>query len=162
MHPVSLLQLLILLMLANGTPVIAKRLLGSRFAFPLDGNATFFDNRPVFGESKTVRGILLALIVPAAGAPLVGLEWTTGLTVGAAAMAGDLFSSFTKRRLKMPPHSMALGLDQVPESLLPLLACRAKLGLSALDIVVGVLVFLIGSLLMSRLLYRYGIRERPY
>lgn len=162
MHALTLLQLLFLLMLANGSPVIAKRIFGETLAFPVDSGARFFDGRPVFGRSKTVRGILLALVVPAAGAPLVGLEWTTGLTVGAAAMAGDLYSSFTKRRLGMLPHSMAFGLDQIPESLFPLLACRTKLGLSAIDIALGVLVFLVGSLLMSRLLYRYGIRERPY
>jgi CDP-2,3-bis-(O-geranylgeranyl)-sn-glycerol synthase len=162
LEPLSLLKMLFLLMLANGSPVIAKRLFGDRFALPVDGGANFIDGRRLFGESKTIRGILLALTIPAAGAPLVGLEWTTGLWVGAAAMIGDLFSSFTKRRLGMPAHSMALGLDQVPESLLPLLVCRTKLGLSAIDIVVGVLVFLVGSLLLSRLLYRYGIRERPY
>jgi hypothetical protein len=39
------------------------------------------------------------------------------------AMLGDLFSGFVKRRLGMGPSDKALGLDYVPESLLPLLAC---------------------------------------
>lgn len=162
MQPVTLLQLLVLLALANGTPVIAKRLLGQRLARPLDGGTNFFDGRPLFGKSKTIRGIVLALAVTTACAPLLGLDWGTGLLVGAAAMAGDVASSFTKRRLGMPPHSQALGLDQIPESLLPLLACRARLGLGAVDIFVGVFVFFIGAILLSRLLFVCGIRDRPY
>lgn len=162
MHPVTLLQLLLTLTVANGAPVIAKKLLGSRFACPLDCSVTFFDGRPLLGSSKTVRGILLALLASAACAPLVGLDWTVGLVVGAAAMAGDLCSSFLKRRMKLAPHSRAIGLDQIPESLFPLLACREWLGLSALDIVVGVAVFLLGELLLSQLLFRAHLRDRPY
>ncbi len=117
-----ILQLLILLMLANGTPVIAKKLLGDRYSYPLDGNLTFADGRPLFGHSKTIRGVVLAVLVTTAGAPLIGLGWKTGFLVGSFAMAGDLVSSFSKRRLNLPPSSRASGLDQVPESLFPLLA----------------------------------------
>ena len=120
MHPLAILQALALLTLANGTPVIAKKIFGARFAQPLDAGARFFDRRPLFGASKTIRGILLAIIVTTAGAPLVGLDAEIGALVAGAAMAGDLFSSFVKRRLNWPPSSRALGLDQVPESLLPL------------------------------------------
>ena len=102
MHPVVVLQLLILLMLANGTPVIAKKVLGDRYSYPLDGNLRFADGRPVLGRSKTIRGIVLAVLVTTAGAPLIGLGWKTGLLVGSFAMAGDLFSSFCKRRLGLP------------------------------------------------------------
>ncbi len=162
MHSLPLLQLMVLLILANGTPVVAKRILGGRFAYPLDGGVTFFDGRPLFGRSKTIRGVVLALVVTAAGAPLIGLDWATGLIVGASAMAGDLASSFTKRRLGLAPHSQAMGLDQVPESLLPLLACWSRLDLGMLDIAVGVAVFFVGELMLSRLLFRLGIREHPY
>jgi CDP-2,3-bis-(O-geranylgeranyl)-sn-glycerol synthase len=55
MNPVVVLQLSILLMLANGTPVIAKKIVGGRYSYPLDGNLTFADGRPVFGRSKTIR-----------------------------------------------------------------------------------------------------------
>ena len=37
MHLTALLQILILLTVANATPVIAKRILGNRFAYPVDG-----------------------------------------------------------------------------------------------------------------------------
>jgi len=162
MHPVIILQLLTLLMLANGTPLIVKKLLGSRYSYPLDGNVTFADGRPVFGRSKTIRGIVPAVLVTTAAAPLIGLSWSIGFLVGSFAMAGDLFSSFCKRRLGLPTSSRASDLDQVPESLLPLLACRDVLALTAADIAVCVVIFVVGEVVLSRLLYAFRLRDRPY
>jgi CDP-diglyceride synthetase len=162
MQPIIILQLLVLLMLANGTPVIAKKLLGDRYSYPLDGNLTFADGRPLFGRSKTIRGVVLAVLVTTAGAPLIGLGWKTGLLVGSFAMAGDLVSSFSKRRLNLPSSSRASGLDQVPESLFPLLACRYLLSLAAADIAVCLVMFCVGEVVLSRLLYALHLRDRPY
>ena len=156
------LKVLFLLALANGTPVIAKDILGSRFAIPIDGGAKFVDGRPVLGSSKTVRGILLSILVTAAFAPSVGMGWKIGALVASVAMAGDLFSSFLKRRLNLPAGGKATGLDQVPESLFPLLACRSALSLTALDIAAGVAIFFVGELLLSRLFYHFHLRDRPY
>jgi hypothetical protein len=77
-------------------------------------------------------------------------------------MAGDMLSSFVKRRLRLPSSAEAPGLDQVPESLLPMLAVKGLLGLSALDILVAVGGFWIAELLVSRLLFMLRIRDRPY
>jgi CDP-2,3-bis-(O-geranylgeranyl)-sn-glycerol synthase len=162
MHPIVILQLVILLMLANGTPVIAKKMFSFHYSYPLDGNLTFADGRPVFGRSKTIRGVVLAVLVTTAGAPFIGLDWRIGLLVGSFAMAGDLFSSFCKRRLGLPSSSRATGLDQIPESLLPLLACRDLLALTAADIVVCVVIFVIGEVVLSRVLYAFRLRDRPY
>jgi len=162
MHIAPILQLMALLTLANGAPVVAKKIFGDRFAYPLDFGAVFFDGRPLFGPSKTLRGILAAVLSAAAGAPLMGLDPVIGLTVAGAAMAGDLFSSFVKRRLNLPPSSQALGLDQIPESLLPMLACRDALSLTAVDIALGVGVFFAGELVLSRLLFRAHLRDEPY
>jgi len=162
MQPVLILKLLVLLTAANGAPVIAKRLLGSRFAWPLDGGRRFLDGRPLLGASKTLRGVLVALIATGLAAFLTGLPLDIGFLVGASAMAGDLFSSFVKRRLKRPASSRALGLDQIPESLLPLISCRASLGLDWGDVLVGTALFLVGEILLSRWLYRLHIRDQPY
>src|SRR5882724_4149014 len=124
MHLPAILQSLALLALANGAPVLGKKIFGSRFSRPLDGGIAFVDGRPLFGPSKTIRGILLSLAATTLAAPLLGLDAATGAVAGAAAMAGDLFSSFVKRRLARKSSSQALGLDQLPESLFPLLACR--------------------------------------
>jgi hypothetical protein len=162
MHPLAILQLLFLLMLANGTPVIAKKLLGERWAWPLDGGWHFIDGRPLFGPSKTVRGVVLAELVTIAGTPCIGLDWRVGAVVGGAAMAGDLFSSFAKRRLGIETSGMAPGLDQVPEALFPLLACAGSMPLGMADIAAGVVLFVAGEVVLSRLLYRLHLRDRPY
>jgi CDP-2,3-bis-(O-geranylgeranyl)-sn-glycerol synthase len=162
MNPLTVAQLLILLTLANGTPVIAKKLLGDRFAQPFDGGARFFDGRPLFGRSKTLRGIVLALVATAAGAPVIGIDWHVGLLIGATAMAGDLFSSFIKRRMGLEPSSRAVGLDQIPESLFPMLAGAGIYGLTVADIAVGVALFFVGEIVLSRVLYRLRLRDRPY
>jgi CDP-2,3-bis-(O-geranylgeranyl)-sn-glycerol synthase len=162
MQPLHILQLLVLLAAANGIPILANKIFGSRFARPLDAGIMLFDRRPVFGHSKTIRGILASILITTIGAPLIGLSPAIGAIVASTAMAGDLFSSFVKRRLDFPPSSQAIGLDQVPESLLPMLACRDVLSLSAADLALGVGLFFVGELILSRLLYRLHLRDRPY
>jgi CDP-2,3-bis-(O-geranylgeranyl)-sn-glycerol synthase len=161
-HEVAVLQLIVLLALANGTPVIVKKLLGDRFAYPLDGGARFWDGRPWLGASKTIRGIMLSIAVTSLAAPLLGLGIRVGLIVGSLAMLGDLLSSFVKRRLNLASSSRATGLDQIPESLLPLLGCRPLLPLTLLDMALTVAIFFAGEIVLSRLLYQLKIRDRPY
>jgi CDP-diglyceride synthetase len=155
-------KILVLLALANGTPVITKDILGDRFASSLDGGIRFVDGRPLFGSSKTFRGIFLSLLVTSTYAALAGPSWEIGLLIASTAMAGDLFSSFLKRRINLRPGDRATGLDQIPESLFPFLACRDLLSLSVADIAIGVGIFFVGELVLSRLLYRFHLRDRPY
>jgi CDP-diglyceride synthetase len=162
MQLLHILQLLALMTLANGTPIVAKKMFGPRFSFPLDAGTVFFDGRPLFGRSKTIRGILISVLITTASAPLIGLDLTIGAIVASAAMAGDVFSSFLKRRLNYPPSSQALGLDQIPESLFPMLACRDALSLTIADIALGVGIFFIGALILSRFLFRANLRDEPY
>jgi len=162
MHPLLLGKLLVLLSIANGAPVLVKKVCGQRCSWPIDGSLNFFDGSPLFGPSKTIRGVLVSVAATTAGASLLGLEMTVGALVGGMAMAGDLFSSFVKRRLRFRPSTRATGLDQIPESLFPLIACRGLLHLTMLDILAGVTVFLIGEVFLSRIFYRLGIRDQPY
>jgi hypothetical protein len=162
MQYLAVLQLLILLALANGSPVIAKLLFGDHCSWPLDGNIKFVDGQPLFGASKTVRGILVSIFITSACAPLLGLTLRIGLVVSITAMAGDLLSSFLKRRLGLKPSSRAVGLDQIPESLFPLLACCQALSLTALDIVASTAIFFAAEVMLSRVLFRLHVRDRPY
>jgi hypothetical protein len=162
MHATRILQLLALLAAANGAPVILNALLHTRCSYPLDGGATLPDRQPLFGASKTIRGILVSVIATAACAPLVRLSWKLGLAVGVVAMAGDLFSSFLKRRMQLPAGGRATGLDPIPEALFPALALRHALALSLLDVVVVVAVFFLGEVVLSILFYKLHLRERPY
>lgn len=160
--PLVAVKVLLLLLAANGSPVLGKRLLGDRLAVPLDGGLRFFDGRPLLGSSKTVRGVLLSLVATGILAPLLGLPWTLGVGFAAASMAGDLLSSFFKRRLKLAPSAQALGLDQIPEALVPMWLYRTDLGLDGTDVAVLVGVFIVGELLVSKLMFRLGVREQPY
>ena len=162
MRPLLVAQLLLLLVIANGTPLVVKKLLGDRFAQPADGGLAWFDGRPLFGESKTVRGVLLAVLMTAAAAPFVGFGAAVGALIGVGAMAGDLASSFVKRRLDWPASSRATGLDQVPEALLPVAAVWCALALTVTEVAATVALFFLGDVVLSRLLYRLNLRDRPY
>ena len=148
--------------MANGTPVIAKRLFGERLAVPHDAGVVLGDGQRLFGPSKTLRGLVLAVAACGAVAWALGHPAGAGALFGAISMLGDLISSFVKRRLGKAASSRAMLLDQIPESLLPLLALSGAFALSALDITMTVVVFTLASLLGSRVLYRLGIRDRPY
>src|SRR5690349_22191430 len=101
--PLLLFRILLLLGTANGAPIFAKKLLKDRFAAPLDGGLLLPDGRPLFGSSKTIRGVAVSLGCTALAAWLLGLGWTVGTGLAAASLAGDLASSFVKRRLGMEP-----------------------------------------------------------
>lgn len=156
------LKLLLLLGVANGTPILAQRFLRQRFNRPLDGNVTFIDGHPLLGPSKTVRGVVLALIVTPVAAAFFGLDLQIGLLIGVFAMVGDATSSFIKRRLDMPSSSQAFGLDQIPESLFPLLAVQERVGISAAEVTLLVATFLILELLVSRVMFKLKLRDQPY
>ena len=162
MQVVLLVQVLILLVVANGAAVAAKKLLGTTLARPLDGGALFVDGRPVFGPTKTIRGIVVSVFATAICATLMGLGWRVGVLIATFAMAGDLFSSFVKRRLDLASSSMAIGLDHIPESLFPLLASRLLLPLSILDVVAGATIFVVGALILSPLLFKLNLRDEPH
>ena len=162
MHMSLLLQLLILLVVANGTAVGAKKLFGAVFARPLDGGALFLDGQPVFGPSKTTRGIVVSVLATSVCAALMGLGWEIGALIATFAMIGDLLSSFLKRRLHLASSSMAIGLDHIPESLFPLVASQLLLPLSNLDIVAGTTTFVLGALILSPLLFRLNVRDEPH
>lgn len=162
MHPGLILRLTILLALANGAPLVAAKLLGTRLACPLDAGVRFPDGHPLLGASKTVRGVLASMVASLVGALLIGIPPSVGIIVGAGAMAGDCLSSFVKRRLDLSPSSRATGLDQIPESLLPLVACWPIVALTAWDMVAMLAIFFVGEIVLSRALYRLHLRDRPY
>lgn len=156
------LTLLALLVIANGAPIIARHLLGDCCIWPLDGGLLTSRGRPILGPSKTLRGLVAAVLLTTAVAPLLGVDWHWGAAIGGLAMLGDLLASFTKRRLGYAPSSQAIGLDQIPESLLPLLLLAPAFELRWWSILIVVLGFAVVVPLLSRLFYLLGIRRRPY
>lgn len=145
-------ELILLLIAANAAPVIVSLLLGPRGNRPLDGNRRLADGHPLLGPSKTIRGVIAAVLFTALAAPLFDLSWLQGAWFGLLAMLGDLGSSFTKRRLGLASGRSAPLLDQLPETLLPLWVLQPVLGMTAVEMFTAVAVFVVIDLLLSGLL----------
>ncbi len=158
----ALLLCWLLLVAANGAPVIAARLLRRRGERPIDGGLRLPDGEPLFGPHKTWRGLLAAVGSCALLGALLGVGAAAGAAIGALAMVGDLAASFTKRRLKVPSGGRMRALDQLPESLLPMAFAPALLGAGWLAALVAALLFVAANILVSPLLFRLGIRRRPF
>jgi CDP-2,3-bis-(O-geranylgeranyl)-sn-glycerol synthase len=162
MNALLIAQMLFLLFVANGAPVVAKRLLGPALNRPIDGGVLFPDGRPLLGPAKTWRGVAAAVVATSLCAALLGLPVAVGLAIGLGAMAGDLLSSFLKRRLGWPVSSRAFGLDQLPEALVPLLAASLTTPLGPLEIAAAAAGFLLASQAVSRLMFDLRVREQPF
>ena len=161
MH-IELLHLLLLILVANGSPVLIRFVLRNRFSYPIDFGYKFASGKPLLGNSKTWRGLFGSIIITSLIALALGYDYSSGLLVAVGAMAGDILSSFIKRRLGMQSSAMAPLLDQLPESLFPALLVKQTFMLDYLDIFILFLLFLVLELGLSRLLYEIGIRRRPY
>lgn len=155
-------RVLVLLGIANGTPIFARKILKDRFGTPLDFGLVLPDGEPLLGGSKTFRGIVVATVCAGLAAPVLGIDWRLGAGLALLSMLGDLLSSFVKRRLHLKPHSQAFGLDQLPEALLPLLLLKTPLSLTYSDILAVMVLFVVFEIVLSRLLYHLKVRDRPW
>ena len=156
------LSLLFLILIANGSPILARYLMRTTLSCPIDFGYRFADQQRLFGEAKTWRGFFSSLIATGVSALLVGYDLATGLLIAMGAMSGDLISSFFKRRLGFRSSARAPLLDQVPESLLPALLVMHLFQLSTTDILMLVCIFFILDAGLSRLFYWLGVRRKPY
>ena len=145
-------HLVLLLVIANGTPALLGLALGPRGNRPLDNNRQFPDNRPLLGPSKTVRGFVSAIVVTGLLAPLFELTILEGASFALLAMLGDLSSSFIKRRLGLASSRSVPLLDQLPETILPLWGMQTVLGANGNEMALAVAVFIVIDLLLSRML----------
>jgi hypothetical protein len=139
----------LLLVAANATPVLVARVLGASGDIPVD--AMFpASRRPLFGPHKTWRGLAAgALAATLLGFVLPCGPWTA-LGFGLLALGGDLASSFVKRRLRLRSGESAPLLDQLPESLLPLMVFARPLGLADSAVFGTALAFTLLDLAVSR------------
>ena len=155
------LQLLALLLVTNGLPILGNYILGSKNR-PLDGGYKLTDKQHLFGPSKSWGGLLFSVSLTPFAALAIGQEMLFGLYFSLAAMAGDLVSSFLKRRLKLPSSARCYGIDQIPESLLPLLVSTHYLNIDSKQIFLTIILFIIAAVLLSRILFLMNIKNRPY
>lgn len=151
---------LLLLGVANGTPVLVKLALGSRYARPLDAGLTLRDGYRLFGVSKTLRGIGSSFLATALVTAILGYGWSVGVGIAAAAMAGDLVSSFTKRRLGLQSSHDVYGLDQIPESFFPGVLYRHLFQMSWINLMLVVVVFFVLDVVLTEWVRRLESRSR--
>ncbi len=157
--------LVLFLIGVNFLPLVAHLLFHERFRWPVDGGLRWRDGRPLFGPHKTLRGILAALAGGAMAAPIMGIGYGTAVAAAALAMAGDLATSFVKRRTDHPSGSPMFALDHALEGLLPLLLLVPALGLApgvgALALAAFVLLGYGGARLWQYLLYHPSSQAHP-
>lgn len=156
------LELFVMLVLANGTPVVAARLLGRRWSAPVDGGRLWRDGRPLLGTSKTWRGIVSGMLACGLFALITGIGLLFGMVFGLLGLVGDMISSFIKRRAGLASSARAIGLDQIPEALLPMILAWLWLGLNGYIVAAVVALFTLSNILLSPLLFRLGIRRQPH
>jgi len=158
----DIIVLLFLILVANGSPVLFSYWFADKMSLPVDFGCQLKDKQPVFGSSKTWRGLNSSLLITGVAAAFVGLEFSFGVLISVLAMSGDLLSSFIKRRLKKAPSSKMLILDQLPESALPALFLFSLNHIDLMQVMAIVSAFIIIDIVLSALLFRLGIRKRPY
>lgn len=156
------LELFVMLVLANGAPVVAAKLFKRRFSAPVDAGLNWFDGRPLLGKSKTWRGIVSGAVCCALFALAIGHSLLFGFLFGLLALAGDLFSSFIKRRMALASSARMPWLDQIPEAAFPVLLAIAWGLIEAWAALAIVVCFAFSNMWISPLLYRLGIRRQPH
>ena len=118
----------LLIAVANSVPWALGRVFGDRWAAPLDFGVMLRDGERLFGAHKTWRGLIAGVLACAAVSEALASGYLLGMGVGAIALLADALSSAAKRRLRRAPGSEIPGLDQLPESVLPLavFACASR------------------------------------
>jgi CDP-2,3-bis-(O-geranylgeranyl)-sn-glycerol synthase len=155
-------KLLIMLLATNAAPVLAALIFKSHGNLPLDLGRQMSDRQPIFGSSKTWRGVIVALIASYILSVLFSYGSVFGVVFGLLVIAGDLFSSFIKRRMGLQPSDQCIGLDQLPESFIPSVYAVAQLELDWWWAVVLPMAFILVEVLISKPLFLLKIRNRPY
>ena len=155
-------SLMLLLITANSTPVLMNLFFREHLNAPLDGNRLFFDGKPVLGHTKTIRGVLSSLLFTTLVALAIGAPATVGTLASCGAMTGDLLSSFTKRRFGIPSSKSAPVLNQLPESLLPVIMVNSYFNPAWSDAVIVLVAFFIVDLALSYLLARCFAKSRTH
>jgi len=155
----DILSLVLFLLWVNGLPPLVAILMHGRFEKPVDGGRLCRDGHRLFGPNKTIRGVIAAIAGGILLTPLLGVPWWAGSLGGLLAMIGDLLSSFVKRRMQIDSGSSTFLLDQLFESLLPLLFLNLLLPLTLLQNITTLCIFTLMAYGSSRIWLH--ITERP-
>lgn len=158
---IELLQLLFIIIIANGAPILARMLFNNHLNTAVDFGTKMADGNSIFGTSKTWRGVFATLLISPIAVLTFGYTAEIGILIAIGIISGDLFSSFVKRRLGMAPSSKAPLLDQIPESLIPALMMMHIFNLSLLSVLFLVFAFTVIDMIITYFLYHWRILRKP-
>jgi len=154
---------------ANATPVLVSKLLPWT-PHPLDRGKNWFDGRRLFGNTKTVEGLIAGILggtVTGLAEQLLGVieaGLERGFVLSTGAVVGDLLGSFIKRRLDIPPGSPAPLLDQL-DFLAGALVAAKLAGLNHLtftDTVILTLLTLVLHPITNFVAYLLKLKKTPW
>lgn len=149
------LEILLLIVIANSAPVAARLIFSHYGSTSIDLGHRLKDGQYLFGSTKTWRGLLSAIILTSLFTCLLDDTIISGLIISISAMLGDLLSSFIKRRLSIPSSKNVILLDQLPESLFPVLIYALSIRpLELIEVIVIITLFIIIDSGLSTLLNR--------
>ena len=159
------LKILTLLWAINLVPPLLTLLFEERWSLPLDRGRCLPDGKPLFGSHKTIRGFLGGVTAGTVVGSILGFPWWLGCGAGFLSMAGDLASSFIKRRFGASSGDIVPLLDQGFEGLFPFLLLGPCLFLNAGQIFLLLVCFsavaYMGSLFLNRVLLAMPSQDYP-
>lgn len=159
------LKILTLLWVINFVPPLLTFIFEDKGKTPLDLGYRLRDSNYLFGSHKTFRGFFGGVGAGVLAGVLLGIPWWLGLGAGLLAMAGDLSSSFIKRRTGISSGEIVPILDQGFEGLFPLLLLAPYFSLSAGGILLLLVLFslgaFVGSLFLNRVLLATPFADYP-
>lgn len=164
-------------------PVIANNLpYITRYNQPLDFNKTFRGKR-IFGEHKTIRGILAGIVmggIVGAIQLLLARNYSLfdtyslfvdyrsaivivmGMSMGFGAVAGDAVESFFKRQIGIAPGKSWVPFDQLDFVIGGMLTSLPFLSLPLDKYLLGVIIALVLHPTFNILAWLLRLQEKPY
>ena len=156
-------------LVANGTPVAAKRFLSKKNLHPIDRGYVMPDGRRLLGDGKTVEGFLLAVAVGSVLALILyvlTLDITVlkaGIAASLGAMIGDITGSFIKRRLGIKRGDPAPLLDQLDFYLgAASFIWISGIHFGAIEFILCAIVVVFLHVSTNYMAYRAGLKEVPW
>ncbi len=144
--------------LANMAPVFAARYHWlPQFNLPVDYGLEWHGRR-LLGDNKTIRGFVVGGLTAA----LVGSLQSSviqGTVIGLGALLSDAAFSFVKRRLNISPGASWIPFDQIDFVIGALIAAWFFVPLTTPHIIFSIIIFGLGSYLVSAIGVTLGIKK---
>ena len=150
--------------IANASPTI----LGG--GTPIDLGKKFIDGRRIFGDHKTIRGLISGIVIGTLTGPLLYLlgaetdlfnSFFRALLLSIGTHIGDLTGSFIKRRINLKPGESAPILDQLGFLIFALILSTPVYPIDIPMVITLIMITLILHPITNLIAYKAKIQETP-